>query len=115
VLADDILRQKVVDLDYQESLATVLSTRVGERAGCQCAPATARQPIASQLSAMRTTLWAACLKPCVITSIASRIGAHFRTGRVYASLAEQPMKLAAWPTVTCSLNSGRDRTADRFL
>ena len=95
VLADDSLRQMMVDLDYQE----VITYSFVDPAWETTLDATARplllvNPIASQLSAMRTTLWGGLIE--TLRHNLNRQQARvriFELGRVYASLAEQPMKL----------------------
>ncbi|MDP2030596.1 MAG: phenylalanine--tRNA ligase subunit beta, partial [Thiobacillus sp.] len=95
VLADDILRQKVVDLDYQEVITYSFVDPAWEAAlDASARPLLLANPIASQLSAMRTTLWGGMLETLRhnLNRQQERVRI-FELGRVYASLAEQPMKL----------------------
>ncbi len=95
VLADDILRQKVVDLDYQEVISYSFVDPAWESAlDANARPLLLANPIASQLSAMRTTLWGGMLETLRhnLNRQQDRVRI-FELGRVYASLAEQPMKL----------------------
>jgi len=95
VLADDILRQKVVDLDYQEVITYSFVDPAWEAAlDANASPLLLANPIASQLSAMRTTLWGGMLETLRhnLNRQQERVRI-FELGRVYASLAEQPMKL----------------------
>ncbi|MDP2057352.1 MAG: phenylalanine--tRNA ligase subunit beta, partial [Thiobacillus sp.] len=58
VLADDSLRQMLVDLDYQEVITYSFVDPAWEKAlDARARPLPLANPIASQLSAMRTTLW----------------------------------------------------------
>jgi phenylalanyl-tRNA synthetase beta chain len=95
VLADDILRQKMVDLDYQEVITYSFVDPAWESAlDIHARPLLLANPIASQLSAMRTTLWGGMLETLRhnLNRQQDRVRI-FELGRVYASLAEQPMKL----------------------
>jgi phenylalanyl-tRNA synthetase beta chain len=95
VLADDILRQKMVDLDYQEVITYSFVDPAWESAlDTHACPLLLANPIASQLSAMRTTLWGGMLETLRhnLNRQQDRVRI-FELGRVYASLAEQPMKL----------------------
>jgi phenylalanyl-tRNA synthetase beta chain len=95
VLADDVLRQKVVDLDYQEVITYSFVDPAWEAAlDAGACPLPLVNPIASQLSVMRTTLWGGMLETLRhnLNRQQERVRI-FELGRVYASLAEQPMKL----------------------
>jgi phenylalanyl-tRNA synthetase beta chain len=95
VLADDVLRQKAVDLDYQEVITYSFVDPAWETAlDANARPLLLANPIASQLSAMRTTLWGGMLETLRhnLNRQQERVRI-FELGRVYASLAEQPMKL----------------------
>ncbi|OYW37778.1 MAG: phenylalanine--tRNA ligase subunit beta [Hydrogenophilales bacterium 12-61-10] len=95
VLADDVLRQKVVDLDYQEVITYSFVDPAWEVAlDADARPLQLANPIASQLSAMRTTLWGGLLETLRhnLNRQQERVRI-FELGRVYASLAEQPMRL----------------------
>ncbi|OZA11436.1 MAG: phenylalanine--tRNA ligase subunit beta, partial [Hydrogenophilales bacterium 17-62-8] len=95
VLADDVLRQKVVDLDYQEVITYSFVDPAWEVAlDADARPLPLANPIASQLSAMRTTLWGGLLETLRhnLNRQQERVRI-FELGRVYASLAEQPMRL----------------------
>lgn len=95
VLADDSLRQMLVDLDYQEVITYSFVDPVWETAlDADARPLQLANPIASQLSAMRTTLWGGLIETLRhnLNRQQDRVRI-FELGRVYASLAEQPMKL----------------------
>ncbi|OZA44338.1 MAG: phenylalanine--tRNA ligase subunit beta [Hydrogenophilales bacterium 17-61-76] len=95
VLADDVLRQKVVDLDYQEVITYSFVDPAWEAAlDADARPLPLANPIASQLSVMRTTLWGGMLETLRhnLNRQQERVRI-FELGRVYASLAEQPMRL----------------------
>ncbi|MBT9539887.1 phenylalanine--tRNA ligase subunit beta [Thiobacillus sp.] len=95
VLADDVIRQKMVDLDYQEVITYSFVDPAWESAlDADARPLVLANPIASQLSAMRTTLWGGMLETLRhnLNRQQERVRI-FEMGRVYASLAEQPMKL----------------------
>ncbi len=94
-LADDSLRQMLVDQDYQEVITYSFVDPAWETALDPAArPLPLANPIASQLSAMRTTLWSGLLETLRhnLNRQQERVRI-FELGRVYASLAEQPMKL----------------------
>ncbi len=95
VLADDTLRQRMVDLDYQEVITYSFVDPAWETAlDANARPLLLANPIASQLSAMRTTLWGGLIE--TLRHNLNRQQARvriFELGRVYVSLAEQPMRL----------------------
>ena len=95
VLSDDTLRQMLVGLDYQEVITYSFVDPAWETAlDPRARPLPLANPLASQLSAMRTTLWGG-----LIETLRNNLNRQqdrvriFELGRVYASLAEQPMKL----------------------
>jgi len=95
MLADDTLRQMLVDLDYQEVITYSFVDPAWETAlNADARPLPLANPIASQLSAMRTTLWGGLLDTLRhnLNRQQERVRI-FELGRVYASLAAQPMKL----------------------
>jgi len=95
VLADDSLRQMLVDLDYQEVITYSFVDPAWEAAlDADARPLQLANPIASQLSAMRTTLWGGLIETLRhnLNRQQDRVRI-FELGRVYASQAEQPMKL----------------------
>ena len=95
VLADDTLRQMLVDLDYQEVITYSFVDPAWETAlDAGARPLLLANPLASQLSAMRTTLWGGLLE--TLRHNLNRQQARvriFELGRVYRSQTEQPMKL----------------------
>ncbi|MBW8371076.1 MAG: phenylalanine--tRNA ligase subunit beta [Thiobacillus sp.] len=95
LLADDSLRHMLVDLDYQEVITYSFVDPAWETALDPTArPLPLANPLASQLSAMRTTLWAGLLE--TLRHNLNRQQARvriFELGRVYRSQTEQPMKL----------------------
>ena len=94
-LADDSLRQILVDLDYQEVITYSFVDPAWETAlDSNARPLPLANPLASQLSAMRTTLWGGLLE--TLRHNLNRQQARvriFELGRVYRSQSEQPMKL----------------------
>jgi phenylalanyl-tRNA synthetase beta chain len=95
VLADDVLRRQLVDLDYQEVITYSFVDPAWETAlDAAARPLPLANPIASQMSVMRTTLWGGLLDTLRhnLNRQQERVRI-FELGRVYASLAEQPMKL----------------------
>ncbi|MCL5059519.1 MAG: phenylalanine--tRNA ligase subunit beta [Candidatus Thermoplasmatota archaeon] len=94
-LGDDSLRQMLVDLDYQEVITYSFVDPAWETAlDAGARPLLLANPLASQLSAMRTTLWGGLID--TLRHNLNRQQARvrvFELGRVYASQAEQPMKL----------------------
>jgi len=95
VLGDDGLRQMLVDLDYQEVITYSFIDPAWETALDPAArPLPLANPLASQLSAMRTTLWSGLIETLRHNLNRQQVRVRiFELGRVYASLAEQPMKL----------------------
>ncbi len=95
MLADDSLRQMLVDLDYQEVITYSFVDPAWETAlDAGARPLPLANPLASQLSAMRTTLWGGLLE--TLRHNLNRQQARvriFELGRVYRSQTEQPMKL----------------------
>jgi phenylalanyl-tRNA synthetase beta chain len=95
VLGDDALRQRLVDLDYQEVITYSFVDPAWETALDPAArPLPLANPIASQLSAMRTTLWGGLIETLRhnLNRQQERVRI-FELGRVYVSQAAQPMKL----------------------
>ncbi|MDO9635837.1 MAG: phenylalanine--tRNA ligase subunit beta, partial [Thiobacillus sp.] len=89
------LRQALVDLDYQEVITYSFVDPAWETAlDANARPLPLANPLASHLSAMRTTLWGG-----LIDTLRHNLNRQqtrvriFELGRVYASLAAQPMKL----------------------
>ncbi len=94
-LGDDALRQMLVDLDYQEVITYSFVDPAWETAlNPEARPLPLANPLASQMSAMRTTLWGGLIETLRhnLNRQQERVRI-FELGRVYASLAEQPMKL----------------------
>ncbi len=95
LLADDSLRQMLVDLDYQEVITYSFVDPAWETAlNARARPLLLANPLASQLSAMRTTLWGGLIE--TLRHNLNRQQARvriFELGRVYRSQTEQPMKL----------------------
>ena len=97
-LGDDALRQMLVDADYQEVVTYSFVDPAWERAlqtGLE--PLALVNPIASQLSVMRTTLWGGLLQTLRhnLNRQQDRVRL-FELGRIYLSGADgllQPMKL----------------------
>jgi phenylalanyl-tRNA synthetase beta chain len=95
VLSDDSLRQMWVGLDYQEVITYSFVDPAWETAlDADARPMPLANPIASQLSVMRTTLWGGLIETLRhnLNRQQERVRI-FELGRVYASLADQPMKL----------------------
>ncbi|HEX7971034.1 MAG TPA: phenylalanine--tRNA ligase subunit beta, partial [Thiobacillus sp.] len=95
VLADDSLRQMLVDLDYQEVITYSFVDPAWETAlDASTRPLPLANPLASQLSVMRTTLWGGLIETLRhnLNRQQERVRL-FELGRVYASQVEQPMKL----------------------
>jgi len=95
LLADDSLRQMLVDLDYQEVITYSFVDPAWETMlDADARPLPLANPLASQLSAMRTTLWGGLIETLRhnLNRQQERVRI-FELGRVYASLSEQPMKL----------------------
>jgi phenylalanyl-tRNA synthetase beta chain len=95
VLADDALRQMMVDLDYQEVITYSFVDPAWETAlDASARPLSLANPIASQLSAMRTTLWGGLIETLRYNLNRQQARVRiFELGRVYTSLAEQPLRL----------------------
>lgn len=94
-LPEDSLRQMLVDLDYQEVITYSFVDPATEGAlDAQARPLALANPIASQLSVMRTTLWGGLIETLRhnLNRQQERVRI-FELGRVYASLDEQVMKL----------------------
>lgn len=92
---DDSLRQVLVDLDYQEVITYSFVDPAWEAALDPAArPLPLANPLAAQLSVMRTTLWGGLLDTLRrnLNRQHERVRI-FELGRVYASLAEQPTML----------------------
>ncbi|OZA23707.1 MAG: phenylalanine--tRNA ligase subunit beta [Hydrogenophilales bacterium 17-61-9] len=95
VLPDDSLRQMLVGLDYQEVITYSFVDPAWEAAlDADARPLPLANPIASQLSVMRTTLWGGLIETLRhnLNRQHERIRI-FELGRVYASLKQQPMKI----------------------
>ncbi|MGB9130613.1 MAG: phenylalanine--tRNA ligase subunit beta [Thiobacillus sp.] len=95
LLAEDTLRQMLVDLDYQEVITYSFVDPAWETAlDADARPLPLANPLASQLSAMRTTLWGGLIETLRhnLNRQQTRVRI-FELGRVYASQTEQPMKL----------------------
>ncbi|NDP48098.1 MAG: phenylalanine--tRNA ligase subunit beta [Sulfuriferula multivorans] len=95
VLPDDILRQMLVGLDYQEVITYSFVDPAWETAlDPHAKPMPLANPIASQLSVMRTTLWGGLIETLRhnLNRQQERVRI-FELGRVYASLAKQPLKI----------------------
>ena len=94
-LADDTLRQMLVGLDYQEVITYSFVDPAWETAlNAAARPLALANPIASQLSVMRTTLWGGLIETLRhnLNRQQERVRI-FELGRVYVSQVEQPMKL----------------------
>lgn len=95
VVGDDALRHTLVGLDYQEVITYSFVDPAWETALDPAArPLPLANPLASQLSAMRTTLWGGLIETLRhnLNRQQDRVRI-FELGRVYASLDAQPMKL----------------------
>ena len=95
VLGDDVVRQMLVDLDYQEVITYSFVDPAWETAlDADARPLQLANPIASQLSAMRTTLWGGLIETLRhnLNRQQERVRI-FELGRVYASQTRQPMRL----------------------
>ncbi len=95
VLGDDALRQMMVGLDYQEVITYSFVDPAWETAlDANARPLPLANPIASQLSAMRTTLWGGLIETLRhnLNRQQERVRI-FELGRIYLSQAAQPMKL----------------------
>ena len=94
-LAEDALRQMMVGLDYQEVITYSFIDPAWETAlDAGARPLSLANPLASHLSAMRTTLWSGLIETLRhnLNRQQERVRI-FELGRVYASLSEQPMKM----------------------
>jgi phenylalanyl-tRNA synthetase beta chain len=94
-LADDALRQMLVDLDYQEVITYSFVDPAWEAAlDPDARPLPLANPLATQLSAMRTTLWGGLIETLRhnLNRQQERVRI-FELGRVYLSQSAQPMKL----------------------
>ncbi len=95
LLADETLRQMLVGLDYQEVITYSFVDPAWEAAlNGDSRPLPLANPIASQLSVMRTTLWGGLIETLRhnLNRQQERVRI-FELGRVYLSQSEQPMKL----------------------
>ncbi|MBI1283030.1 MAG: phenylalanine--tRNA ligase subunit beta [Thiobacillus sp.] len=95
VLPEDNLRQMLVDLDYQEVITYSFVDPAWEGAlDADARPLPLANPIASQLSVMRTTLWGGLIETLRhnLNRQQERVRI-FELGRVYASLEAQVMKV----------------------
>jgi phenylalanyl-tRNA synthetase beta chain len=95
VLPDDALRQMLVGLDYQEVITYSFVDPAWETAlDADAKPLPLANPISSQLSVMRTTLWGGLIETLRhnLNRQQERVRI-FELGRVYASQVAQPMKL----------------------
>jgi phenylalanyl-tRNA synthetase beta chain len=96
LLPDDTLRQMLVDLDYQEVITYSFVDPAWEIAlNAAARPLPLANPLATQLSAMRTTLWGGLIETLRhnLNHQQERVRI-FELGRVYLSQTEQPMKLS---------------------
>ena len=97
VVAEDTLRQMLVDLDYQEVITYSFVDPAWETAlNADARPLLLANPLAIHLSAMRTSLWGGLIETLRhnLNRQQERVRI-FELGRIYASQAEQPMKLGA--------------------
>ena len=94
-LSDDRVREAMVGLDYQEVVTYSFVDPAWETAlDAEAKPLPLANPLASQLSVMRTTLWGGLIETLRYNLNRQQDRVRiFELGRVYASLAEQPMKL----------------------
>ena len=95
LLADDTLRQMLVDLDYQEVITYSFVDPAWEAAlDAGARPLPLANPLAVQLSAMRTTLWGGLIETLRhnLNRQQERVRI-FEFGRVYLSQTQQPMRL----------------------
>lgn len=95
VLTDDALRQILVDLDYQEVITYSFVDPAWETTlDPDVRPLPLANPIASQLSVMRTSLWGGLLDTLRnnLNRQQDRVRI-FELGRIYTSQAEQPLRV----------------------
>jgi phenylalanyl-tRNA synthetase beta chain len=95
VWPEDALRQMLVDLDYQEVITYSFVDPAWEAAlDADARPLPLANPLASQLSVMRTTLWGGLIETLRhnLNRQQERVRI-FELGRVYASLDTQPLKV----------------------
>jgi phenylalanyl-tRNA synthetase beta chain len=95
VADEDALRQMLVDQDYQEVITYSFVDPAWETAlNAYARPLLLANPLAIHLSAMRTSLWGGLIETLRhnLNRQQERVRI-FELGRVYASQAEQPMKL----------------------
>ena len=95
VLPDNVLRQMLVGLDYQEVITYSFVDPAWEKAlNAEAKPMPLANPIASQLSVMRTTLWGGLIETLRhnLNRQQERVRI-FELGRVYVSQKEQPLKI----------------------
>lgn len=94
-LDDDVLRRTLADLDYQEVVTYSFVDPAWETAlDAAARPLPLANPLASHLSAMRTTLWGGLIE--TLRHNLNRQQARvriFEFGRVYAGLDAQPLKV----------------------
>ncbi len=95
VLDDDTLRQILVGLGYQEVITYSFVDPAWETAlNADAKPLPLANPISSQLSVMRTTLWGGLVETLRYNLNRQQERVRiFELGRVYASQIVQPMKL----------------------
>jgi phenylalanyl-tRNA synthetase beta chain len=94
-VSDEVLRRMLVGLDYQEVITYSFVDPAWETALDPAArPLPLANPIASQLSVMRTTLWGGLIETLRhnLNRQQDRVRI-FELGRVYASPTDQPLKL----------------------
>ncbi len=94
-LADDVLRRTLADLDYQEVVTYSFVDPTWETAlDAAARPLPLANPLASHLSAMRTTLWGGLIETLRYNLNRQQARVRiFEFGRVYASLDVQPLKV----------------------
>lgn len=93
-LADDVLRRTLADLDYQEVVTYSFVDPAWEAAlDAAARPLPLANPLASHLSAMRTTLWGGLIETLRYNLNRQQTRVRiFEFGRVYAGLDTQPLK-----------------------
>ena len=117
-VADDHLREIMVGLDYQEVITYSFVDPAWETALDPAArPLPLANPLASQLSAMRTTLWGGLIETLRhnLNRQQERVRI-FELGRTYAALDQQPVKLGgiAYGSVTPEQWGSAARHVDFF-